>query len=91
VAREAPAGWTLPRPDPTASRLTGSLAEGRSHHTATLLDDGTVVVVGGEDDDAEPLASVEAFDPATETWSTLPALPAGRSNHTTRSSRAASS
>ncbi len=76
-------GADLPRPDPTSVRATSSLAEGRSHHTATLLPDGRVVVLGGETAGREPLASAEVFDPSTETWSGLPPLPEPRANHTT--------
>ncbi len=77
------AGGAVAHPDPTASRATSPLAEGRSHHTATLLTDGRVVVVGGETSSAEPIASIEAFDPSTESWTTWPSLPEPRSNHTT--------
>lgn len=69
--------------DPTRTRVSSPLTEGRSHHTSTLLPDGRVVVIGGESATGEPLASVEVFDVATETWSALPALPDGRANHTT--------
>ncbi len=56
---------------------------GRSHHTATLLPDGRVIVIGGEGLSGAPLDTVELFDPESETWSGLPELPEARSNHTT--------
>ena len=40
---------------------TGSLAEARSFHTATLLPDGRVLIVAGFDDDI--LASAKVWDP----------------------------
>lgn len=71
-----------PAPDPVRFRLTGSLAQGRLGHTATLLRDGRVLVVGGESVvDRAPTDSVEIYDPATETWTTTTPLPAPRSNH----------
>jgi len=50
-------------------------------HTATLLTAGTVLVVGGLDDNG-PVQSAEVYDPATETWSTLPAPGTPRAAHT---------
>jgi hypothetical protein len=64
-------------------RATAPLANARRAHTATVLTDGRVLVVGGElGADTDKLDSVELFDPASETWSALPALPEPRSNHT---------
>jgi len=40
---------------------TGSMSAARSRHTATLLNDGRVLVTG-------PGATAELYDPATETW-----------------------
>ncbi len=76
-------GGLMARPDPTGSRATGELAQGRNHHTATLLADGQVIVMGGEDASGAPLDSVERFDPVSETWSELVSLPEPRANHTT--------
>lgn len=51
--------------DPATSSFgpTGSLAEGRYDHTATLLSDGRVLVIGGIGDDGTPLASAEVYEP----------------------------
>ena len=53
---------------------TGSLATGRSDHTATLLPDGQVLVAGGVDSDLLTLASAELYDPATGTWTATGSL-----------------
>jgi hypothetical protein len=44
---------------------TGSLATARTFHTATLLNDGTVLVAGGFNNPGGYLASAEIYDPAT--------------------------
>ncbi|MEZ4223312.1 MAG: kelch repeat-containing protein [Polyangiaceae bacterium] len=68
--------------DPAGFRVTGALWHARSAHTATLLDDGRVLVVGGESvTTRSPLASVELYDPVTESWTEGPTLPEARSNH----------
>jgi N-acetylneuraminic acid mutarotase len=43
------------------------MLQGRAHHTATLLQDGTVLVVGGLDNN-DGLASAERYDPTAGTW-----------------------
>lgn len=50
-------------------------------HTATLLDDGSVLVVGGETIARAMISSAEIYSPATGAWSDAGALPAPRSNH----------
>jgi sugar (pentulose or hexulose) kinase len=45
----------------------------RQAATATLLDDGTVLVVGGSDG-TNTLASAEIYDPCTGTWSSAGTL-----------------
>ena len=68
---------------------TGSLAEARWSHTATLLQDGTVLVAGGFGDpyaagsNTQPvLASAEIYDPDTGTWSPTGSLNTRRALHT---------
>src|SRR5437762_891113 len=66
---------------------TGSLAQAREYHTATLLTNGKVLVVGGynannTDVPRADLASAELYDPATGTWTSTGSLANRRSNHT---------
>jgi hypothetical protein len=53
--------------DPATGKWTrtGSLAQGRAHHTATLLDDGRVLIAGGYGGGTLSLKSAEIYDPAT--------------------------
>src|SRR2546423_1083964 len=60
---------------------TGSLAQARAHHTATLLPDGKVLVVGGYDGNRD-LATAEVYDPASRTWTATGSLANRRSNNT---------
>ena len=71
--------------DPVANTWTATppMSVARSHHTATLLPDGKVLVVGGENLQYLVEASAEIYDPATDTWSAPRAQPvAPRSQHT---------
>jgi len=47
---------------------TGSLNDSRSHHTATLLANGQVLVAGGNGSSGV-LSSAELYDPSSPTWS----------------------
>lgn len=72
--------------DPAIGKWTpaGSLAEGRSSHTATLLGDGKVLVAGGLDnktDPASPMAGCELFDPVTRKWSPTGSMIEARHTH----------
>jgi len=76
--------------DPTTNtwKPTASMSTGRTAHTATLLDNGTVLVVGGYNngdpkrDPVDALNTAELYDPAKNTWSTVGSLPANRAFHT---------
>lgn len=75
-------------PQADAWQTTAPLAEPRAFHSATRLADGRVAVVGGRRLDGpdglthDALASVEVFDPATDTWAPGPSLCHARSDHT---------
>lgn len=61
---------------------TGPLVVGgRSHNTATLLDDGTVLAAAGTAK-RESLRSAEIYDPLSETWALVGALNEARWHHT---------
>ena len=58
--------------------VTGSMAEARTFHTATLLPNGTVLVAGGGDENS----TAEVYDPATGSFSITGGMEVGRSGHT---------
>jgi hypothetical protein len=69
--------------------LTGALLEGRSHHAAVRLGDGTVFAIAGAgrlgdipDTTPRALASSERYDPATEAWSAAASMAEPRWSHT---------
>src|SRR6266436_6650947 len=81
------AGLVLVPPCPGAPfvfQLTGGLIQGRQDHTATLLENGKVLVAGGFNHRLNPssLASAELYDPATGTWTNTGQLAIGRGGHT---------
>jgi hypothetical protein len=45
------------------------MSQARSDHTATLLEDGTLLVVGGIHDFDQVIASAERYDPDQNSWS----------------------
>jgi hypothetical protein len=61
---------------------TGSLNSERAYHTATLLQNGMVLVAGGFDDIIGTSASAELYDPASGTWTATGSLNTGRTFHT---------
>ena len=66
---------------------TGSMAQGRCFHTATLLGDGTVLIAGGQNpsNNMSPygvLSSAEVYDPATSTFSATGDLKIAHTAHT---------
>jgi N-acetylneuraminic acid mutarotase len=79
-------GWlgTAELYDPSTGlwSATGSLATGRSYHTATLLASGQVLVVGGYNSTNNLLSSAELYNPGTGAWSPGGSLANARENHT---------
>jgi hypothetical protein len=59
---------------------TGSMANARYNHTATLLADGRVLVTGGAGDDVA-LASAELYDPATGRFASAGSMTTARIGH----------
>ncbi len=63
--------------DPATATWTpvGSLNEARGSHTATLLQDGRVLVAGGSNQEVGgvQIASAEIYDPDTQSWTTVAA------------------
>jgi len=62
----------------TWSSTTGGLAAGRIKHTATLLQNGKVLVAGGHGG----VITAEVYEPGTGTWSPTDNLSAPRADHT---------
>ena len=58
--------------------VTGSMAEARTLHTATLLPSGKVLIAGGGDENS----TAEVYDPATGSFSITGGMEIGRSGHT---------
>ena len=61
--------------------LTGSMTSARQWHTATLLNNGKVLVAGGLKTGGF-LASAELYDPAAGTFTATGSMTIGRYNHT---------
>jgi hypothetical protein len=63
-------------------KATGSMANARSSHTATLLQDGRVLVTGGWGTSNGPINSAELYDPLTHSFSPANSLIHARTDHT---------
>ena len=58
--------WNAPHTNSAPNSATGVLNTSRYNHTATTLDNGRVLVAGGNN--SARLATAELYDPATGTW-----------------------
>ena len=65
---------------PHGFQATGEMGTTRAAHTATLLNNGKVLVAGGFNPDN--LATAELFDPTAGTFTATDTMTAGRSSHT---------
>ena len=70
--------------DPATGRFskTGSMKTGRWLHTATLLQDGRVLILGGRSPKDSVYASAEIYDPRSGTFSSAGSMGEGRQQHT---------
>jgi RHS repeat-associated protein len=70
--------------EPTSGTFvsTGNLNTARDSHTATLLNDGTVLIAGGFDSNSNTLSSAEIYDPVAGTFTLTGSLNIGRAVHT---------
>lgn len=67
--------------EPGTFSPTGSLAQPRAEHTATLLPDGRVLVVGGFDVWQDGTSTAEVWDPDTDAFSPTGSLAERRVLH----------
>jgi Galactose oxidase, central domain len=70
--------------DPAAGTFTstGGMSANRVFHTATLLDDGGVLVTGGDDRYTNTYDTAEIFDPSTGVFTLTGTMLYARSGHT---------
>ena len=70
--------------DPEAHKFssTWDFSLSQRGHTATLLANGLVMIAGGEQNNSQPVASVELFDPASGTVNSVAGLINARKGHT---------
>ena len=61
---------------------TGSLNTARLYHTATLLNNGTVLIAGGYDGNGNTSATAELYNPAAATFTPTLSLNTARYRHT---------
>jgi IPT/TIG domain-containing protein/Big-like domain-containing protein/galactose oxidase-like protein/Kelch motif protein len=65
-----------------AFSAVGSLITPRNNHTASLLNNGMVLLAGGYDNNNNALASAELYDPTAQTFSATGSMSTPRTLHT---------
>lgn len=77
--------------DPATGKFsaTGSMNSARVRLTATTLNDGTVLVAGGQGSSGPPLDTAEIYDPATGTFSLTTSKPGGTNMNSARAEHTA--
>jgi hypothetical protein len=61
---------------------SGNMMSQHAYHTATLLDNGMVLIAGGVDSTGNPSSSAELYDPAAKTFTAVSGLITARDQHT---------
>src|SRR5580658_6826074 len=69
-------------PATRAFSTTGGLTDARVNHTATGLNDGTVLIAGGGNPNTNPLGTAELYDPMSGTFSSVGPMNIAREYHT---------
>ena len=81
---DIPAETPAPVPTPTPVLTSpGPMEQARKFHTAELLQDGRVLIVGGQDRKLKPLSSAELYDPQNGKWQTTGSMTVPRRDHAT--------
>jgi hypothetical protein len=78
----APTPTVNPSPDVGPPAQTGPMGTGRQIHTATVLDDGRVLIAGGYDHNDGALVSAVLYDAANDTFSPTGFMADARGYHT---------
>jgi Galactose oxidase, central domain len=66
---------------PGTFTATGNMIGARVYHTATLLNDGRVLITGGSVDSRSALDTAELYDPGTGSFTAAGSMTLGRSQH----------
>lgn len=84
TAQVSPTAKPTPKPTPAPSSgisTVGSMVEGHLGQTATLLQDGRVLITGGTDALGRALNTADIYDPATGTFTATGPMNEARSTH----------